>query len=99
MMHEKFDMSLCLSWYKRHLLCYCELVLTPPFHFRIQEFKVALSEENINLKTLRELCFNGNFHVLLFYKLLMLLHLSNHALIHLTQEFLLKEASDLFAGK
>uniref|UniRef100_A0A3B3ZPP1 TBC1 domain family member 13 n=1 Tax=Periophthalmus magnuspinnatus TaxID=409849 RepID=A0A3B3ZPP1_9GOBI len=25
----------------------------------IQEFKVALSEENINLKTLRELCFNG----------------------------------------
>uniref|UniRef100_A0A3B3ZPA3 Rab-GAP TBC domain-containing protein n=1 Tax=Periophthalmus magnuspinnatus TaxID=409849 RepID=A0A3B3ZPA3_9GOBI len=26
---------------------------------RIQEFKVALSEENINLKTLRELCFNG----------------------------------------
>lgn len=27
---------------------------------RIQEFKVALSEESINLKTLRELCFNGN---------------------------------------
>lgn len=31
------------------------------FFFRIQEFKVALSEESINLKTLRELCFNGNF--------------------------------------
>ncbi|KAI4793689.1 hypothetical protein KUCAC02_032559 [Chaenocephalus aceratus] len=28
-------------------------------HFRIQEFKVALSEDNINLKTLRELCFSG----------------------------------------
>nr|XP_020474514.1 TBC1 domain family member 13 [Monopterus albus] len=26
---------------------------------RIQEFKAALSEENINLKTLRELCFSG----------------------------------------
>uniref|UniRef100_A0A3Q3JY39 Rab-GAP TBC domain-containing protein n=1 Tax=Monopterus albus TaxID=43700 RepID=A0A3Q3JY39_MONAL len=28
-------------------------------YFRIQEFKAALSEENINLKTLRELCFSG----------------------------------------
>lgn len=26
---------------------------------RIQEFRAALSEENISLKTLRELCFNG----------------------------------------
>ena len=29
-------------------------------HCRIQEFKVALGEENINLKSLQELCFNGN---------------------------------------
>ncbi|XP_070780956.1 TBC1 domain family member 13 isoform X2 [Enoplosus armatus] len=33
--------------------------MSTAYRNRIQEFKVTLSEENINLKTLRELCFNG----------------------------------------
>lgn len=45
--------------YFRHEAC-SNAHLVP--YFRIQEFKVTLSEENINLKTLRELCFNGNAH-------------------------------------
>lgn len=38
---------------------------------RVQEFKVALSEKNIDLKALRDLCFSGNLNTLLYYSFML----------------------------
>lgn len=57
LLHLYFLCNLCYWKYelksKKRFFFYC-------FIYRIQEFKTALSEEKLDLKALRELCFGGN---------------------------------------